>query len=67
MGSHGRTKGSLAWLNYPAQIIFISTKVTEIKVRPRQKRSISKLWMMYKFKIWEYSKLFLSNDFSVSV
>ena len=28
MGSHGLTKGSLAYLNYPAQIMFKSTKVT---------------------------------------
>ena len=28
MGSHGLTKGSLAWLNYPAQIMFKSTKVS---------------------------------------
>ena len=27
MGSHGLTKGSLAFLNYPAQIMFKSTKV----------------------------------------
>lgn len=27
MGSHGLTKGSLAYLNYPAQIMFKSTKV----------------------------------------
>ena len=27
MGSHGLTKGSLAFLNYPAQIVFKSTKV----------------------------------------
>jgi hypothetical protein len=27
MGSHGLTKGSLMWLNYPAQIMFKSTKV----------------------------------------
>ena len=26
MGSHGLTKGSLAFLNYPAQIMFKSTK-----------------------------------------
>lgn len=29
MGSHGLTKGSLAFLNYPAQIMFKSTKVGE--------------------------------------
>jgi adenosine 3'-phospho 5'-phosphosulfate transporter B3 len=29
MGSHGLTKGSLAFLNYPAQIMFKSTKVTQ--------------------------------------
>lgn len=28
MGSHGLTKGSLAYLNYPAQLMFKSTKVT---------------------------------------
>nr|GMD97691.1 UDP-galactose/UDP-glucose transporter 4-like [Ipomoea batatas] len=28
MGSHGLTKGSLAYLNYPAQIMFKSTKVS---------------------------------------
>ena len=28
MGSHGLTKGSLAFLNYPAQIMFKSTKVS---------------------------------------
>lgn len=33
MGSHGLTKGSLAFLNYPAQIMFKSTKVTEKKKR----------------------------------
>lgn len=27
MGSHGLTKGSLAFLNYPAQLMFKSTKV----------------------------------------
>lgn len=27
MGSHGLTKGSLAYLNYPAQLMFKSTKV----------------------------------------
>lgn len=30
MGSHGLTKGSLAFLNYPAQIMFKSTKVFSI-------------------------------------
>ncbi|KAH9602240.1 hypothetical protein KSS87_009753 [Heliosperma pusillum] len=30
MGSHGLTKGSLAWLNYPAQIMFKSTKVLPV-------------------------------------
>ena len=30
MGSHGLTKGSLAYLNYPAQIMFKSTKVWAI-------------------------------------
>lgn len=30
MGSHGLTKGSLAYLNYPAQIMFKSTKVYNI-------------------------------------
>jgi len=29
MGSHGLTKGSLAFLNYPAQIMFKSTKVSD--------------------------------------
>lgn len=29
MGSHGLTKGSLAYLNYPAQIMFKSTKVID--------------------------------------
>lgn len=29
MGSHGLTKGSLAFLNYPAQLMFKSTKVSE--------------------------------------
>ena len=29
MGSHGLTKGSLAFLNYPAQIMFKSTKVND--------------------------------------
>ncbi|TQD72476.1 hypothetical protein C1H46_041987 [Malus baccata] len=28
MGSHGLTKGSLAFLNYPAQLMFKSTKIT---------------------------------------
>lgn len=28
MGSHGLTKGSLAFLNYPAQLMFKSTKVS---------------------------------------
>ncbi|ONK69287.1 uncharacterized protein A4U43_C05F21270 [Asparagus officinalis] len=27
MGSHGLTKGSLAFLNYPAQLMFKSTKM----------------------------------------
>ena len=31
MGSHGLTKGSLAFLNYPAQIMFKSTKVSCIR------------------------------------
>ncbi|BBH03295.1 UDP-N-acetylglucosamine transporter family [Prunus dulcis] len=30
MGSQGLTKGSLAWLNYPAQIMFKSTKVLPV-------------------------------------
>ncbi|CAI9093929.1 OLC1v1029543C1 [Oldenlandia corymbosa var. corymbosa] len=30
MGSHGLTKGSLAYLNYPAQIMFKSTKVLPV-------------------------------------
>ncbi|KAI5655568.1 hypothetical protein M9H77_32755 [Catharanthus roseus] len=32
MGSHGLTKGSLAYLNYPAQIMFKSTKVLPVMV-----------------------------------
>lgn len=32
MGSHGLTKGSLMWLNYPAQIMFKSTKVLPVMV-----------------------------------
>ncbi|XP_074273197.1 UDP-galactose/UDP-glucose transporter 2-like [Silene latifolia] len=32
MGSHGLTKGSLAWLNYPAQIMFKSTKVLPVMI-----------------------------------
>lgn len=32
MGSHGLTKGSLAFLNYPAQIMFKSTKVNSSSV-----------------------------------
>ncbi|CAN1243672.1 UDP-galactose/UDP-glucose transporter 4, partial [Linum perenne] len=32
MGSHGLTKGSLAFLNYPAQIMFKSTKVLPVMV-----------------------------------
>ncbi|XP_047952272.1 UDP-galactose/UDP-glucose transporter 2-like [Salvia hispanica] len=32
MGSHGLTKGSLAYLNYPAQIMFKSTKVIPVMV-----------------------------------
>jgi len=32
MGSHGLTKGSLAYLNYPAQIMFKSTKVYNISL-----------------------------------
>ncbi|KAF5731689.1 UDP-galactose/UDP-glucose transporter 4 [Tripterygium wilfordii] len=32
MGSHGLTKGSLAWLNYPAQLMFKSTKVLPVMV-----------------------------------
>lgn len=31
MGSQGLTKGSLAFLNYPAQIMFKSTKVKSLK------------------------------------
>jgi hypothetical protein len=30
MGSNGLTKGSLAFLNYPAQIMFKSTKVIKL-------------------------------------
>ncbi|XP_057855418.1 UDP-galactose/UDP-glucose transporter 4 isoform X2 [Cryptomeria japonica] len=32
MGSHGLTKGSLAFLNYPAQLMFKSTKVIPVMV-----------------------------------
>ncbi|XWS46000.1 hypothetical protein CRYUN_Cryun14cG0027400 [Craigia yunnanensis] len=32
MGSHGLTKGSLAFLNYPAQLMFKSTKVLSVMV-----------------------------------
>ncbi|CAA7060144.1 unnamed protein product [Microthlaspi erraticum] len=32
MGSHGLTKGSLAYLNYPAQIMFKSTKVLPVMI-----------------------------------
>ncbi|KAK1296001.1 UDP-galactose/UDP-glucose transporter 4 [Acorus calamus] len=32
MGSHGLTKGSLAFLNYPAQLIFKSTKVLPVMI-----------------------------------
>ncbi|KAL1548719.1 enolase-phosphatase E1 [Salvia divinorum] len=32
MGSNGLTKGSLAYLNYPAQIMFKSTKVLPVMV-----------------------------------
>ncbi|KAJ0770066.1 putative UAA transporter [Helianthus annuus] len=32
MGSHGLTKGSLAYLNYPAQLMFKSTKVLPVMV-----------------------------------
>lgn len=32
MGSHGLTKGSLAFLNYPAQIMFKSTKVITVQI-----------------------------------
>lgn len=32
VGSHGLTKGSLAFLNYPAQIMFKSTKVLPVMV-----------------------------------
>ncbi|KAH9721733.1 adenosine 3'-phospho 5'-phosphosulfate transporter 2 [Citrus sinensis] len=32
MGSHGLTKGSLAFLNYPAQIMFKSTKVLPVMI-----------------------------------
>ncbi|KAI3856382.1 hypothetical protein C5167_006243 [Papaver somniferum] len=32
MGSHGLTKGSLAWLNYPAQLMFKSTKVLPVMI-----------------------------------
>ncbi|XP_071696507.1 UDP-galactose/UDP-glucose transporter 4-like isoform X2 [Rutidosis leptorrhynchoides] len=32
MGSNGLTKGSLAWLNYPAQLMFKSTKVLPVMV-----------------------------------
>ncbi|KAJ4842195.1 putative glycosidase CRH2 [Turnera subulata] len=32
MASHGLTKGSLAWLNYPAQIMFKSTKVLPVMI-----------------------------------
>lgn len=32
MGSHGLTKGSLAFLNYPAQLMFKSTKVLPVMI-----------------------------------
>ncbi|XP_039027293.1 UDP-galactose/UDP-glucose transporter 4-like [Hibiscus syriacus] len=32
MGSHGLTKGSLAFLNYPAQLMFKSTKILPVMV-----------------------------------
>ncbi|XP_031477731.1 UDP-galactose/UDP-glucose transporter 2-like [Nymphaea colorata] len=32
MGSHGLTKGSLAYLNYPAQLMFKSTKVLPVMI-----------------------------------
>lgn len=45
MGSHGLTKGSLAFLNYPAQLMFKSTKVKSYIIKlgpflyPRFKKS----------------------------
>ncbi|PPD68182.1 hypothetical protein GOBAR_DD34942 [Gossypium barbadense] len=32
IGSHGLTKGSLAFLNYPTQLMFKSTKVLPVMV-----------------------------------
>jgi len=37
MGSHGLTKGSLAFLNYPAQIMFKSTKASDKKAQGNKK------------------------------
>ncbi|CAJ1949966.1 unnamed protein product [Sphenostylis stenocarpa] len=36
MGSHGLTKGSLAFLNYPAQIMFKSTKASDKKAQGKK-------------------------------
>lgn len=41
MGSHGLTKGSLAFLNYPAQIMFKSTKVNP------EETSVFKSWSLF--------------------
>ena len=41
MGSHGLTKGSLAFLNYPAQIMFKSTKVCDKSTWKTQKKKPS--------------------------
>jgi hypothetical protein len=43
MFSTGLTKGSLAYLNYPAQIMFKSTKVSGLSLVPRAKKASSGL------------------------
>ncbi|KOM57386.1 hypothetical protein LR48_Vigan11g041900 [Vigna angularis] len=45
MGSHGLTKGSLAFLNYPAQIMFKSTKASDKKAQRGKNIQSFALWL----------------------
>ena len=49
MGSHGLTKGSLAFLNYPAQLMFKSTKVNSKFMPPDLECSINILYIASNF------------------
>lgn len=47
MGSHGLTKGSLAYLNYPAQIMFKSTKVIYLIILEEKKKRVPFMYVYY--------------------